>query len=512
MRQRVRTAVPFVGSIIPILASVLVLGCGENAATGPGGEPATLVVTPDSAALHALGDSVRLAAALRDANGNEAGGATVVWASLDPAVATVSPSGWVRALENGTAEVMASAGGAADTVAVTVAQAAAVVTLNHEADTLAQGETLQLGAAVTDSNGVEITAPAVEWASTAPAVAAVDTAGLVTALRGGAAVVSATVDGVSAEAAFAVLDHLAFFSDRDGSDIWVMNVDGSGQTSVTNLPGSVAGHVWSPDGTRIAFYNEAGDADVYVMNADGSGLTNLTPPDDAGVDFLPVWSPDGTKIAFRSTRGGDVDIWVVNADGSGQPIDLTKNPGGGDEQPAWSPDGTKIAFHNASGDIWVVDADGGGQPTNLTNGLGGQDPAWSPDGTKLAFMSGRDNYDIWMMNADGSGPPTNLTNDPAHDVDPAWSPDGTKIAFTSQRGGGYDIWVMNADGTGQTNLTNAAGRDMEQVWSPDGTKLAFWTDRDGNYEVYIVNADGSGQTNLTKNPANDYDPVWRPRP
>jgi TolB protein len=70
-----------------------------------------------------------------------------------------------------------------------------------------------------------------------------------------------------------------------------MNVDGSGRTRLTDIPGY--DHwppTWSPDSTRIAFTSEdKKGAEIYVMNADGSGLTRLT--DDPTYDAFPSWRP-----------------------------------------------------------------------------------------------------------------------------------------------------------------------------------------------------------------------------
>ena len=42
------------------------------------------------------------------------------------------------------------------------------------------------------------------------------------------------------------------------------------------------------------------DYEIYVINVDGSGETRLT--NFPGSDGWPVWSPDETKIAFSSVR------------------------------------------------------------------------------------------------------------------------------------------------------------------------------------------------------------------
>lgn len=153
---------------------------------------------------------------------------------------------------------------------------------------------------------------------------------------------------------------------REG-EVYVMNVDGSGVTQLTQGGGFPTG--WSPNGKQILFISFRDDnLDIYVMHADGSGVVRLT--DDPALDFgdRAGWSPDGKRILFSSTRdGGDIDLFVMNADGS-DVTQLTFNDGIDDDDPVWSPDGKHIAFHStADGDeeIVVINADGTGR-TQLT--------------------------------------------------------------------------------------------------------------------------------------------------
>jgi dipeptidyl aminopeptidase/acylaminoacyl peptidase len=129
------------------------------------------------------------------------------------------------------------------------------------------------------------------------------------------------------------------------TNIYLSNVDGTGQVRVTNGPGSAGGSwgvidddvqflpSWSPDGRKVAFASTRDDpnpnncspciTEIYTVNADGAGLTRLT--NTAGQNTKPVWSPDGTKIAFQTNRDGNQEIYSMNPDGSGQ-TNLTSNP------------------------------------------------------------------------------------------------------------------------------------------------------------------------------------------
>src|SRR5262245_12758365 len=122
------------------------------------------------------------------------------------------------------------------------------------------------------------------------------------------------------------------------TELYVTNVDGTGQVRLTNSPGNEGGPIaidlddndgesipsWSPDGTKIAFAsNRDGNWEIYVVNADGSGLHRLT--NNSATDLRPRWSPDGTKIAFQTNRDGNQEIYSMNPDGSAQ-TNLTNNP------------------------------------------------------------------------------------------------------------------------------------------------------------------------------------------
>jgi TolB protein len=69
------------------------------------------------------------------------------------------------------------------------------------------------------------------------------------------------------------------------------------------------------EGDRVAFMsNREGNWEIYIVNLDGTGLTRLT--NNAANDGLPTWSPDGRTIAFVSDQGGGWAVWAMNSDGS----------------------------------------------------------------------------------------------------------------------------------------------------------------------------------------------------
>jgi Tol biopolymer transport system component len=101
--------------------------------------------------------------------------------------------------------------------------------------------------------------------------------------------------------------------------------------NITGHPGGDFRPAFSPDGTRIAFSSDRGHeikahprfpfarrrtGDIWVMNVDGTNLSRLTEAESW--DGSPEWSADGGTIYFYSSRNGHERIFKMDADGNGQ--------------------------------------------------------------------------------------------------------------------------------------------------------------------------------------------------
>ncbi|MDW7678990.1 MAG: hypothetical protein SCK70_00370 [bacterium] len=70
---------------------------------------------------------------------------------------------------------------------------------------------------------------------------------------------------------------------------------------------------WAPDSKRLVYMivrddgHDITESDIYAINIDGSGKTNLTQNREQ-IQMHPSWSPDGNKIAFDEYRTGVIYI------------------------------------------------------------------------------------------------------------------------------------------------------------------------------------------------------------
>lgn len=166
---------------------------------------AELALIHDGRPMHSLEDTLRLGIQAEDRYGNAAITHNLTWVSLDREVATVA-GGLVTSVADGSARILATSRGLADTVTVDVDQVVARLSLRPTSErVLAVTESLQLQAVPIDSNGVAVdTTVAPAWASSDEEVAVVNGEGVVEALVVGTAAITATAGSHTGEASFEI--------------------------------------------------------------------------------------------------------------------------------------------------------------------------------------------------------------------------------------------------------------------------------------------------------------------
>ncbi len=265
--------------------------------------PAQVSVTPESATLASVGDTVRFTAKVQDANGNAIANATVNWASADEGVATVDEMGLVTAVGPGTAMIEAMSGTAGGSATVAVMQEAATLTVTPDSLRLtALAEQRHLAVEATDANGNAIVEPVVSWASDDEGVATVDAAGVVTAVGNGETTVTATSGGASASAAVTVMSQAVPSVGPPAP----MHPADSVISLFSDAYDDVSVDTWSAD------WDEAELTDIEIAGNPAKLYTNLSfagieftseTVDGTGMDYfrMDIWTPDETALpaAFR---------------------------------------------------------------------------------------------------------------------------------------------------------------------------------------------------------------------
>jgi hypothetical protein len=210
------------GLTLAVASLALYIGCGGGSGdvTGPpggGGAGAvdSLVLSVDSADV-IVGDTIRIVAEARDANGQVVPGIRLSFSTSDPAVATVTEDGLVTAVDFGEAEIGVEIAGEANLGSASLAPSYSAVMLSNRStfrmrgvpsvvitpgeQTLDPGVTSQYSASVTNVRGQGLTRVRLIWSSSDPSIAGIDATGLVTTQNEGDTDIRLTVtagDGVS---------------------------------------------------------------------------------------------------------------------------------------------------------------------------------------------------------------------------------------------------------------------------------------------------------------------------
>jgi len=102
----------------------------------------------------------------------------------------------------------------------------------------------------------------------------------------------------------------------DQWDIWIMDIDGSQKTKVTNFDGSKTDAVFSADGQAIIFSSDYAveRANIYQAPLTGGSQSRLT--NYTGYDGAPSISPDGSILIFESSpmdpdESAGTSLWML---------------------------------------------------------------------------------------------------------------------------------------------------------------------------------------------------------
>lgn len=229
----------------------------------------TSVSISQPAAQMVIGETVQLRASVLPTDATDK---SVIWASSKQSVATVSSSGLVTALAEGSTTITATAGGKVGSCTVTVSRAIVVVSsveLNKTSLELIEGESETLTATVKPDDADDKT---VTWSSSNASVATVDN-GKVTALKEGSATITAKAGDKTATCAVVVAKKVIPAESIELNKTTLALIKGASETLVATVkPDDTTFEVtWSSSNDAVATVEQDG-----IVTAVGGGEATIT--------------------------------------------------------------------------------------------------------------------------------------------------------------------------------------------------------------------------------------------
>ena len=232
---------------------------------------------------------------------------------------------------------------------------------------------------------------------------------------------------------------------------------------------------FSPDGTKIVFTRlstaaEDSASNIWCINVDGTGLTRLT-NNTTNSDFSPQWNPNGQRISFLRKAGTILSSnagFLYDMASDGTDVVLRDPFSSLEDFCHWkqSSTSTEIVSIRTNGEVWLSMGwpNIWGQALRRSGGAhnirSSADPAATSPAPDVA-MNDTTARKIVRFNPSGL---SEATLQASYDFPcPCPSPSGSKIAAGTDGGLPWGLYVMNSsDGSGLMPLTT--GIDQQPTW------------------------------------------------
>ena len=289
------------------LAAIALVGCGDQAAiSSPETLPraaltanvARVIVRPPKDTINAIGFTAQLTAEARNASGALITGVTFAWSSANPAIAKVDQTGKVTTTGVGSVNIIASAGGRADTSAILSRQIVATVTVSPPSAYVGYGAKLQLTATARDSAGVVKPNASFTWSSSNAQVATVTSSGLVTGVSAGTATIRARTPNGRVGTAKITVGNVA---PPPGGTTGVWKLVHAGSNHACGITSTGSAQCWGQGGS--------GQLGVGIVTGSATPLKVA-----GGHSFTTLWAGDRSNCAV--TTAGAAWCWGMDFFGS----------------------------------------------------------------------------------------------------------------------------------------------------------------------------------------------------
>jgi Tol biopolymer transport system component len=289
---------------------------------------------------------------------------------------------------------------------------------------------------------------------------------------------------------------------------------GSGQTSLylftastntvrqiaTNLKGSLAHPVWSPDGTRLAFTlahdGVVGVLDYNVQNRSTLEMSNLQAARGTNTDGVLAlnWFSNAGQVGVTWCLGsiGHISsVWVHRTGSpnttypqrlvSGDYLQALYSAGSNNQTGGWL---LVASVSGQAGDIWRLNLAANGQFVALSQGKQVSYARWSPDGSTVFYLDAVNNgagkgHLLNVVTSTDQLLPDPIATSPA----PAWSADGLQLAYST----GTRIDIAHTLNTSQLIRLHLSGQITTLSWSPAAVHQLIVSLSNPTPGLYLVN-------------------------
>lgn len=239
----------------------------------------------------------------------------VGWTSRDTTVVTVDENGLARSkCANGSSWIVARTFlNKADSVNLTVTAPVFTLLMNPDSVNLRRGDTLSFKAVVVDETGKQLVTSTAAWSSSDPTRATVNSAGLVTAIRNGRVLITASANSRTSQAVVQVIRPLAttvrVVPVKDSLNPGgVMQFVAKAFDAVGSVIAEAAGFTWASSKTSIATVNGSGVVSALNVTGDSSSIT-ASIDGKTGTGILKVLTlPPGTIKGFIKDGASDAPL------------------------------------------------------------------------------------------------------------------------------------------------------------------------------------------------------------
>ena len=287
-------------------------------------------------------------------------------------------------------------------------------------------------------------------------------------------------------------------TDRNLSNIWLVNFDGTGNRPLTTGNNNDFSPRWSNSGKMFTYKsNKSGKTHLYLHNLENGSTQKLTNMQSSVGNVS--WSDDDKYLLFTS---------FVERNKK-KLINMPKRPKGAKWNDAPIEIDDMVYRYDGGGyrrsgnsQIFILPVEGGTprQVTDVSKSI--RSASWLDNDRVLFSANLSDNSDFEPSNSDihilnlKTGNITQITDRFGPDFSPKVSPDKTKIAFL-----GYDdkflgyqqnsLYVMDIDGDNVQMISEGFDRNIRNItWRGDGKIIYFQYDSEGMTRIASITLSG----------------------